>query len=132
MLKLKDGPVAGTYMCKRAPFWLRAVVDANGKKDVLDQLDDEPAATEKVYVYRCVSEVGHVHINAKRGRGFYAMADYEYLADVDGDGQPDVIYESDEAIGRHNCYRPPAFVKGRSYMYGFDQGEIPFQGGPCR
>jgi hypothetical protein len=30
------------------------------------------------------------------------------------------------------CYRPPWLLKGRSYMYGFDEGEIPFQGGPCR
>jgi hypothetical protein len=30
------------------------------------------------------------------------------------------------------CFRPPVLVKGRSYMYGFDQGEIPLQGGPCR
>jgi len=31
-----------------------------------------------------------------------------------------------------NCYRSPVLAKGRSYMYGFDQGEIPLQGGPCR
>ena len=43
------------------------------------------------------------------------------FADRDGDG---AVYG--------NCYRPPVLVKGRSYMYGFDQGEIPLQGGPCR
>ena len=29
------------------------------------------------------------------------------------------------------CFRPPVLVKGRSYMYGFDEGEIPLLGGPC-
>lgn len=50
-------------------------------------------------------------------------------------GQPDVeIVYADEEPGTRvsDCYRPPALVKGRSYMYGFDQGEIPFQGGDCR
>ncbi len=44
---------------------------------------------------------------------------------ADGDGENQVVYE-------RGCYRPPALIKGRSYMYGFDQGEIPFQGGDCR
>ncbi|MGB3833348.1 MAG: hypothetical protein WA975_15980 [Mesorhizobium sp.] len=30
-----------------------------------------------------------------------------------------------------DCYRPPAFVKGRSYMYGLSDGEMP-QLSPCR
>lgn len=47
---------------------------------------------------------------------------------------PDVVYldEADRAIAAGECYRPPWLLKGRSYMYGFDQGEIPFQGGPCQ
>lgn len=52
-------------------------------------------------------------------------------------GQPDVevVYADDEensVVYERGCYRPPALIKGRSYMYGFDQGEIPFQGGDCR
>ena len=38
----------------------------------------------------------------------------------------------DGAAVEADCYRPPALIKGRSHMYGFDQGEIPFQGGDCR
>jgi hypothetical protein len=30
-----------------------------------------------------------------------------------------------------DCYRPPVFVKGRSYMYGLSDGEMP-QLSPCR
>ena len=51
-----------------------------------------------------------------------------------GQADVDVVYADDGNSGRvaNDCYRPPALIKGRSYMYGFDQGEIPFQGGACR
>ena len=72
-------------MVKRAPFYLRGVTSEHGS-DVLDQLDDSPSEDEKVYVYRLVGKVGHVHINRGRhGSGFYVAADYEYLPDVDGE-----------------------------------------------
>lgn len=44
-------------------------------------------------------------------------------------GQPQVVY-ADE-YGHQDCYRPPVFVKGRSYMYGLSDGEMP-QLSPCR
>lgn len=50
-------------------------------------------------------------------------------------GQPTVAVVDAETTGEidaPDCYRPPYLVKGRSYMYGFDQGEIPWHGGPCR
>lgn len=48
--------------------------------------------------------------------------------------QPRVVYldEAKAFPARHECFRPPVLVKGRSYMYGFDQGVIPLRGGPCR
>lgn len=54
------------------------------------------------------------------------------LSDYTGAGQPDVIYEneSDDVRGG-DCYRPPVFVKGRSYMYGLSDGEMP-ELSPCR
>lgn len=51
---LEDGPVAGEYSVLRAPFFLRAVLARNGRRDVLDQLDDRPAMDEKVHVYQAV------------------------------------------------------------------------------
>lgn len=55
------------------------------------------------------------------------------LAEYTSAGQPAVVAaESAYAVEPSGCYRPPALIKGRSYMYGFDQGEIPFQGGPCQ
>ena len=81
MITLIDGPVAGTYLVKRAPLFLRAVEDSvSGEKDVLDQLDDEPKATEKVFVYKLQGEASWVHLNFGGGKGgFYAMGKYKYL-----------------------------------------------------
>jgi hypothetical protein len=44
-----------------------------------------------------------------------------------------VIYENeaDEISGYSDCYRPPVLVKGRSYMYGLSDGEMP-ELSPCR
>ena len=44
-----------------------------------------------------------------------------------------IVYadRTESASAGEDCYRAPALIKGRSYMYGFDQGVIPFQGGPC-
>lgn len=54
------------------------------------------------------------------------------LSDYTSAGQPRVVYEneSDDVYGR-DCYRPPVFVKGRSYMYGLSDGEMP-ELSPCR
>lgn len=48
--------------------------------------------------------------------------------------RPKVVYldDTDAHARRHHCLRPPVLVKGRSYMYGFDQGVIPLRGGACR
>ncbi|MBN9242579.1 MAG: hypothetical protein J0I98_07285 [Mesorhizobium sp.] len=49
-----------------------------------------------------------------------------------GAGQPEVEYYGTSApyVAR-DCYRPPVFVKGRSYMYGLSDGEMPDLS-PCR
>jgi hypothetical protein len=51
------------------------------------------------------------------------------LAAYTGAGQPKVVY-ADEISGL-DCCRPPVFVKGRSYMYGLSDGEMP-QLSPCQ
>ncbi|CDX25827.1 conserved exported hypothetical protein [Mesorhizobium sp. ORS 3324] len=51
------------------------------------------------------------------------------LSDFTGAGRPDVTYEDD--AGAPGCYQPPVFVKGRSYMYGLSDGEMPNLS-PCR
>ncbi|RUM98429.1 hypothetical protein EET67_07280 [Pseudaminobacter arsenicus] len=61
------------------------------------------------------------------GQGQQARELSRYMRDHD----PRVVY-LDEAEKTAGCFRPPVLVKGRSYMYGFDQGVIPLRGGPCR
>jgi hypothetical protein len=53
VIEILDGPCKGTFTVRRAPMYLRATVSkfADHKVDVLDQLDDEPARYEDVYVY---------------------------------------------------------------------------------
>ncbi len=87
MLTLKDGPVAGTYLVKRAPLFLRAVIDAKtNEKDVLDALDDTPKDSEDVFVYQRIGEAGVVHLlmSPRSRSGFYAMAEYKLRDDIDG------------------------------------------------
>jgi hypothetical protein len=55
-------------------------------------------------------------------------ADAQRLGGYIGGGYSD----GSERVAAAECYRPPVLVKGRSYMYGFDEGEIPLQGGRCR
>ena len=54
----------------------------------------------------------------------------ELSAYVDA-GQPRVEYLDRSAYAGGDCYRPPVFVKGRSYMYGLSDGEMPDLN-PCR
>ena len=54
------------------------------------------------------------------------------LADYTSAGQPELIYRNEtDRIDSRDCYRPPVFVKGRSYMYGLSDGEMP-ELSPCR
>ena len=49
-------------------------------------------------------------------------------------GDEDVVFLDDAEGDRivTLCYRPPVFVKGRSYMYGLADGEMPDLWGGCR
>lgn len=86
MIRLSDGPCRGSYLVKRAPLYLRAVRGASGNTDVLDQLDDEASSSERIYVYQRQGEPMQVHLNlGRKGSGFYSMADYRHIADVDGE-----------------------------------------------
>ena len=85
MISLADGPVEGTYAVKRAPEYLRAIVNTlTGEKDVLDQLDDTPGDNEEVWVYKLEGEAGQVHINSTKVKGFFATGTYRLVEDVRG------------------------------------------------
>lgn len=88
MIKLLDGPAQGTYLAHRAPIFLRAVIDQNSiKRDVLDQVEDQPREIEKVHIYQIqgVPQTIHLNLGKKRGNGFYQSAEYHHLTDVDGE-----------------------------------------------
>jgi hypothetical protein len=49
----EDGPLGGlTLPLTRTPLYLRAVLDAEGNADALDQPGDRPAPGEAVHAYR--------------------------------------------------------------------------------
>lgn len=87
--RLLDGPAVGAaLMLRRAPIYLRVVVDAAAAKtDALDQLDDEPEPHETVHVYRQVE--GTRAIVCIRPGGCYHGADYVHVPDVDGESVRD-------------------------------------------
>ncbi len=85
MLNLIDGPCMGIFMVKRAPKYLRAVVNTKGKTDVLDQIEDTPGEDEIVYVYRLEGSNGIVHIHGKPSVcGWYALGQYHWMPEVNG------------------------------------------------
>ena len=53
------------------------------------------------------------------------------LSDNTNAGRPPVIYDESDDVSGPRCYQPPVFVKGRSYMYGLSDGEMPNLS-PCR
>jgi len=76
------------------------------------------------------SAAGYKRIIVGQGRLAKQLSDYTSAGQPEA--EPEVIYE-DEAdhVSRRGCYQPPVFVKGRSYMYGLSDGEMPNLS-PCR
>ncbi len=69
MTTFEDGPAKGqTLMLHRATIFLRVVVDdkASGMLwDALDQPDDVPKATEKLYAYQCTGVRGSAFVDGR-------------------------------------------------------------------
>jgi hypothetical protein len=88
------------------------------------------------------SAAGYKRIIVGEGRMAKQLSDYTQAgrtADepaVDYSNGGDQGYQDqgyqDQGYADQGCYRGSYLLKGRSYMYGFDEGAIPFQGGPCR
>ena len=86
MLQLLDGPCEGVYYVKRAPLFLRAVIDkSSGEKDVLDLIEDTPRNSESIHIYERKGSSGWVHIHGKKIHGFYALGDYRFLPEIVGE-----------------------------------------------
>lgn len=90
MSTFRDGPADGvTLVNARAPWFLRIVVDPEGKVDCLDQVGDEPADGEGVFVYEAIpgTHVGPALVRMTRPNRcvWMQMGDYRHRADVDGE-----------------------------------------------
>ena len=90
MTTFTNGPAKGSVLSlRRAPLFLRAVQDAKGNWDALDQIDDKPKSSETVTVYRLVENRGMIHIcsrsKGKNTGGYFAMASYELHDEQPGD-----------------------------------------------
>ena len=67
------------------------------------------------------SRAGYKRIIVGAGHMASQLSSYEET------GDDDVVYLDEDDGNRvvTDCYRPPVFVKGRSYMYGLADGEMP-------
>ncbi len=90
MITFFKGPANGIVLdLRRAPLFLRVVQKITKEFDALDQLDDEPTFSERLFAYRRVGKAGRVHIQhtykGKRTCGWYAMAEYRFVDPQPGD-----------------------------------------------
>lgn len=75
MIEFLDGPAGNkTLELRRAPVYLRVVIDADGNIDALDQLDDRPKEDERittgVWMMRLASRaIGRAMMCVARARG---------------------------------------------------------------
>lgn len=79
MITFLDGPAAGQHLTfLRTPIILRVVRDRNGTWDALNNLEDTPKPTEKIFVYRLVRRTGTMHASCRpRSKSFWsAIAEY--------------------------------------------------------
>lgn len=74
------------------------------------------------------SPAGYKRIVVGGGHLASQLSHFERTGEERADGSSGTAH----LVREEPCFRPPVLVKGRSYMYGFDEGEIPLLGGPCR
>ncbi len=80
---------------------------------------------DRVYADSFGNLVVHSRSGYKRivvGKGYMAkeLAAYEQPAAPDG-----VVYFNEDESMPYECWRPAVLLKGRSYMYGLEDGELP-------
>jgi hypothetical protein len=81
---------------------------------------------DRIYADSFGNLVVHSRSGYKRivvGQGHLARE----LASYEGAGSPDgvVYYNDDDEAVPYECWRPAVLLKGRSYMYGLEDGELP-------
>lgn len=89
-LMIEDGPANGCpmLMLHRFPYYLRIVRGIDGKWDALDQLDDEAALGDTIFIYKRVnSRAGHIKGRTRAESGFMFL--YRHTDDIDPAGMDD-------------------------------------------
>lgn len=79
------------------------------------------------------SRAGYKRIIVGAGHLAGQLRNYEATSD-EGSGEPDIVYldpRDTGSVGKSECWRPPVLIKGRSYMYGLEDGELPMPAGRC-
>lgn len=117
MTKFLDGPAAGvTLMLHRAPHYLRAVRNAAGVWDALDQLGDEPKSNETIVVYEMASGPTRIHLQRReRGHrvcGWFEGGDYSLV-----EPQP-----ADDAVRSTTAWRAWVAAQAKA-RFGMDVAE---------
>ena len=105
MVRLLDGPAEGNSLkLRRAPVFLRVVIDNDRSVDALDRLEDVPQDDESIYVYKIRPETfGRYHLlvrgkNARTHGGWWQSGDYDLF-----DDQPEDEILRDTAKWREWC-----------------------------
>jgi len=83
MVEILDGPAEGESLSlRRSPLFLRVVRSRTGHWDGLDQLDDQPKATETIFVYLRHTQDTPIHFKMQRRSesGWYARATYKLFS----------------------------------------------------
>ena len=65
------------------------------------------------------------------GQGHLAAELNAYSGAEDATDEPNIVRLNDQYNLVIDCYRPPVLLKGRSYMYGLRDGELPEPSGRC-
>ncbi len=65
------------------------------------------------------------------GQGHLAAELNAYSGGEDVADEPNIVRLNDRYNLVIDCYRPPVLLKGRSYMYGLRDGELPEPSGRC-
>lgn len=74
-----NGPAQRTVLnLERIPKFLRVVIDSNGAVDALDQPDDEPRESEKVYAYRSIFQIRGFICKVKGHKGCMQFQNAQY------------------------------------------------------
>ncbi len=90
MVKFLNGPAEGVELSlRRAPMLLRVAQSPCGSWDALDQVEDEPQAAERIWVYVQSGSISRYHLLC-RGKNraasrWYVNASYKLVADQPSD-----------------------------------------------